>query len=220
MGMVNNMKRQMKKARVDSYQRQSWIEKVRRWIYQGGNVVDGKAVSDVLNRESLSPTWVRYDDCLDNDNMMTRQQNAFSSALISLFNFYQMFVVDPLHEIELGTWKALFIHLLRLCQYYGGDVVQELNRRQVSLTAASQVVMSYSLVRFRMIPTFGRGTIRRFKNNVSDLKNFAARDYEDILQVRSLSCQCSSVLTLNTALAVRHAMLRRALSAKIGQACP
>ncbi|PBK84332.1 hypothetical protein ARMGADRAFT_1048265 [Armillaria gallica] len=32
------------------------------------------------------------------------------------------------------------------------------------------------------MPTFGWGTIRRFKNNVSDLKNFAARDYEDILQ--------------------------------------
>ncbi|KAK0238221.1 hypothetical protein EDD85DRAFT_769932, partial [Armillaria nabsnona] len=124
---------------------QSWIEKVHHWIYQGGNMVDGKAVSDVLNRESLSPTW-----------------NTFSSALISLFNFYQMFIIDPLHEIELGTWKALFIHLLQLCQYYGGDVVQELNKRQVSLTTASQVII--------------------FKKNVSDMKNFAARDYEDILQ--------------------------------------
>ncbi|KAK0207344.1 hypothetical protein IW262DRAFT_1469585 [Armillaria fumosa] len=76
--------------------------------------------------------------------------NAFSSVFLSLFNFYQMFVIDPLHEIELRTWKALFIHLLHLCQFYEGDIIQELNRR--------------------------------FKNNVSDLKNFTARDYEDILQ--------------------------------------
>lgn len=38
--------------------------------------------------------------------------------------------------------------------------------------------------RFRQIPTFGTGTIRRFSNNVSQMKKLAARDFEDILQVR------------------------------------
>jgi hypothetical protein len=38
-------------------------------------------------------------------------------------------------------------------------------------------------LRFRQIPTFSRNTIRRFSNNVSELKRLAARDYEDILQV-------------------------------------
>ncbi|KZP02197.1 hypothetical protein FIBSPDRAFT_655083, partial [Athelia psychrophila] len=32
------------------------------------------------------------------------------------------------------------------------------------------------------IPSFGRETIRRFSNNVSELKQLAARDYEDLLQ--------------------------------------
>ncbi|KAJ7205777.1 hypothetical protein GGX14DRAFT_367815, partial [Mycena pura] len=36
--------------------------------------------------------------------------------------------------------------------------------------------------RFRQMPTFGRATIRRFHRNVSEMKQFAARDYEDILQ--------------------------------------
>lgn len=31
--------------------------------------------------------------------------------------------------------------------------------------------------------TFGRGTIRRFSSNVSEMKKLAARDFEDILQV-------------------------------------
>jgi hypothetical protein len=37
------------------------------------------------------------------------------------------------------------------------------------------------------MPTFGSDTIRRFGTNVSEMKQLAARDYEDILQVRSAS---------------------------------
>ena len=40
--------------------------------------------------------------------------------------------------------------------------------------------------RFRDVPTFGRGTIRRFANNVSEMKKLAGRDFEDILQVVSI----------------------------------
>ncbi|KAF9014697.1 hypothetical protein BDZ89DRAFT_893776, partial [Hymenopellis radicata] len=36
--------------------------------------------------------------------------------------------------------------------------------------------------RFRQVPTFGRFTIRKFRTRVSDMKQFAARDYEDVLQ--------------------------------------
>jgi hypothetical protein len=38
------------------------------------------------------------------------------------------------------------------------------------------------------VPTFGRGTIRRFSSNISELKKLAARDFEDILQVRFTFC--------------------------------
>lgn len=41
---------------------------------------------------------------------------------------------------------------------------------------------SRCLNRFRQVPTFGRFTIRRFHNNVSEMKKLAARDFEDILQ--------------------------------------
>lgn len=37
---------------------------------------------------------------------------------------------------------------------------------------------------FRQVPTFGRDTIRRFSSNISELKKLAARDFEDMLQVR------------------------------------
>ncbi|KIO07071.1 hypothetical protein M404DRAFT_137619 [Pisolithus tinctorius Marx 270] len=35
---------------------------------------------------------------------------------------------------------------------------------------------------FRLVPSFGRDTIRKFNSNVSDLSRLAARDFEDILQ--------------------------------------
>jgi hypothetical protein len=37
---------------------------------------------------------------------------------------------------------------------------------------------------FRSIPTFGSSTIRRFATNASDMRKLAARDFEDLLQVR------------------------------------
>jgi len=40
-----------------------------------------------------------------------------------------MFVPDLLHEFELGVWKAVLTHLLRILYTYGGDVILELNKR-------------------------------------------------------------------------------------------
>jgi hypothetical protein len=77
-----------------------------------------------------------------------------------------MFVVDFLHEFELGVWKATFTHLIRILYAAGGNAVSHLNER------------------FRQVPTFGRTTIRKFDDNVSAMKKLAARDFEDILQVR------------------------------------
>ena len=37
--------------------------------------------------------------------------------------------------------------------------------------------------RYCHIPTFGRGTIRRFHENASAMKKLAAHDFEDLLQV-------------------------------------
>ena len=43
-----------------------------------------------------------------------------------------MLVVDPLHELELGVWKRLFQHLLRLLQAFGKrDLLAELDQRFV-----------------------------------------------------------------------------------------
>ncbi|KAI0027632.1 hypothetical protein K488DRAFT_60856 [Vararia minispora EC-137] len=75
-----------------------------------------------------------------------------------------MLVVDLMHEFELGVWKQLLIHLIRVLHSLGEAKIAEFNQR------------------FRLIPAFGPSTIRRFVSNVSELKKLAARDFEDILQ--------------------------------------
>ncbi|KAG1782298.1 hypothetical protein EV702DRAFT_373552 [Suillus placidus] len=77
-----------------------------------------------------------------------------------------MLVVDLMHECELGTWKALFTHLIRLLY---------------ALPGGSRLVATLDN-RFRQVLTFGNGVIRRFANNTSEMKRLAARDFEDILQ--------------------------------------
>lgn len=42
-----------------------------------------------------------------------------------------MLVVDLLHEFELGVWKALFIHLIRLLTAVSPPLVHEMDRRCV-----------------------------------------------------------------------------------------
>ncbi|CDO74660.1 hypothetical protein BN946_scf184832.g4 [Trametes cinnabarina] len=91
-------------------------------------------------------------------------ESAFSTRLSRFgLNHYQIFAPDLMHEFELGVWKNTFIHLLRLLAAQGGTAVQEFNRRM------------------RMMPTFGRDTIRKFWHDVSARKQLAARDFEDFL---------------------------------------
>lgn len=40
-----------------------------------------------------------------------------------------MLLVDLMHEFELGVWRALFIHLLRLLQAVDPRLAHELDRR-------------------------------------------------------------------------------------------
>ena len=61
---------------------------------------------------------------------LTCVKNAFSEQLGHAgFDFFLMLVVDLLHEFELGVWKAVFIHLLRMLDSLKGDALSELNQR-------------------------------------------------------------------------------------------
>ncbi|KAE9391227.1 hypothetical protein BT96DRAFT_1001541 [Gymnopus androsaceus JB14] len=134
LGTQNDMKNREILRRLDSKARRKLVEKARKKFFKHGKPINGTIVEDLLRPDSS-----------------TAIQNAFSEAFEELgFNYFQLFVVDLMHEVEL-------------------DTVQELNER------------------FRKIPTFGRSTIRRFVNNVLEMKKLGARDFEDLLQC-ALTC--------------------------------
>ncbi|KAG6807184.1 hypothetical protein H0H92_008486, partial [Tricholoma furcatifolium] len=145
MGLVQDMQRRVNQARKYIM---FWVIRARDYIYKSAFSIGSTAVEDILKPTSSVPTV-----------------NAFIDRLGSDFPLSEMLVVDFLHEIELGVWKLLFVHLIRVLYAAApnGILVNELDRR------------------FREIPTFGIDTIRRFSNNTSEMKKLAARDFEDIL---------------------------------------
>ncbi|CAE6445387.1 unnamed protein product [Rhizoctonia solani] len=135
------------KRRKDNNKYRDKILQARHLIYDKGQSVQSKGVEDLLKDSSYVPVM-----------------NTFSFQLGDLgFNSFGSLVIDQLHEVELGVWKALFKHLIRLLHLSGNSAVVEFNRR------------------FRSVPSFS-STIRLFAEDVSELGCIAARDYEDILQ--------------------------------------
>lgn len=110
-------------------------------------------------------------------------QNAFMNTLPGL-NVYALLTVDLLHEVELGVWKALYIHILRIIQASSREGHDILDRRY----ACDQRMMKrlpnmMDHFRLRCVPKFGKDTIRNFTSNASHMRKIAAHDYEDVLQV-------------------------------------
>jgi hypothetical protein len=57
-------------------------------------------------------------------------QSAFTEKLGPFgFDHFKMLLVDLMHEFELGVWKALFIHLLRILNALDKAEVHELDHR-------------------------------------------------------------------------------------------
>ncbi|TEB12649.1 hypothetical protein FA13DRAFT_1823627 [Coprinellus micaceus] len=137
-----------KKAHVDDEAYRERINNAHTQIFREDIGVTGERVEAILESRSEVPV-----------------RNAFSEALSRFgFNFYTMFIPDLLHEFEIGVWKAIFAHLIRILHAAPGNLAQILNEC------------------YRMVPTYGRATIRRFSNNASAMKKLAAWDFEDLLQ--------------------------------------
>ncbi|KAG6905167.1 hypothetical protein DXG01_004450, partial [Tephrocybe rancida] len=100
-------------ARVDDWMRRNSVESARAFIYAQDLGVNSKAVEGLLKENSWVPV-----------------ANAFSERLARFgFNFFQMLVVDILHDWEIGAWKAVFIHLIRILYATDAALVNELDAR-------------------------------------------------------------------------------------------
>ncbi|KAH7902978.1 hypothetical protein BJ138DRAFT_236039, partial [Hygrophoropsis aurantiaca] len=147
LGRPSDRQQRMTLERSDC-SRQRLVSIARTLIYDQNYGVDSAAVENLLKGHSWVP----------NSNVFSDRLSVFG------FHVFRALVVDLLHEVELGVWRALLIHLLRILEALDKDLIHELDRR------------------YRLVPTFGQSTIRRFKSNTSELKNMAARNFEDLLQ--------------------------------------
>lgn len=107
---------------------------------------------------------------------------------------FEIFVVDLLHEVELGVWKALFIHLMRILQAVNPACIHEIDRRYALIWPSNHYFQTHETCSYRDMPTFGRATIRRFATNSSEMKKMAAYNFEDLLQVTCLPLLFLNVL--------------------------
>jgi hypothetical protein len=91
------------------------------------------------------------------------------------FNPFPMLVIDFMHECKLGTWKALFTHLIHLLYALpGGDSLVACLDYRCIIHLSSVYETDGIQLRFRHIPSYGNGVIRKFTDNTSEMKKLAA----------------------------------------------
>lgn len=88
-----------------------------------------------------------------------------------------------MHEFELGVWKAIFTHLIRILETSPNNLIDRLDEKYSYARCFTCKSLTGGSSSFRRVPGFGASTIRSFATNVSEMKKLAARDFEDILQV-------------------------------------
>ena len=129
LGMARDVSQRTTLMRIDNARRRNNVATARQLIYEKNYLVNSAAVEDLLKPESLVPTSVCSGlshrrlgaNCL---------KNAFSDRLSALgFNLFSIFLIDLMHEFELGSWRALFIHLLRMLESIDSNLLTELDRR-------------------------------------------------------------------------------------------
>ncbi|KAL0565557.1 hypothetical protein V5O48_016464 [Marasmius crinis-equi] len=96
-------------------------------------------------------------------------RNTFSELLHQVGdNLYDLLVADTMHELA-GLMEDIFKQCNRLVFSEDRGGLEIINER------------------FRRVPTFDNGVIRHFANNVTKMRKFAFRDFEDVIQC-SLPC--------------------------------
>ena len=198
MGRDDDRRRREESRRYDDAERRKKVDDAREWVYDKGYAITGDKVEDLLKDQSMVPTKVFESTFASLQVSTPFVQNAFSLLLSPFgFDFHKMLTVDLLHEVELGVWKSLLTHLIRMLHVCGAGKVHEFDERYVSPCMHTVEQPHLSLTSFRMVAAFG-DKVRRFEGNVSDMKRLAGHDFEDILQVYGCFNIIDTLLTKKT----------------------
>ena len=130
-GLGTKVDRQ-RRAKLRECNERYWaqVETAQEIIYKKGYAVNSKAVNSVIGSESFTPTRVSRLTPIKMSAILITLQSAFVSALDKFGQkFFSLFIVDLMHEFELGVWKAVLTHLLRILHTQGPGVVVEFDHR-------------------------------------------------------------------------------------------
>jgi len=105
------------------------VGKARKAIFKGYKV-SGSRVERLIGGGSRAPNVVRTGTPFPYSNANHGPKNAFMNCIPNL-NIYPLLTVDLLHEVELGVWKSLFTHIIRILSVHSPGAVNELDRRYV-----------------------------------------------------------------------------------------
>ena len=136
-GTAQDMKLRQTRKRYDTHASRFDVKMAREKVYAHNYAVHGDAVDNLLKSKSLVPTIV---SCVTFPNhsapaLNILVQNAFSEKLSPFgFDRFRMLVVDLMHEVELGVWKATLTHLLRILDCQNENLKYELDRRYAEHT--------------------------------------------------------------------------------------
>ncbi|KAJ3710934.1 hypothetical protein C8R42DRAFT_648374, partial [Lentinula raphanica] len=100
------------------------VKKARDYIYRKGYGIRSARVEELLKPTSSVPTM-----------------NAFVDRLGSDFNPSHMLAPDFMHEFELGVFKSLFAHLIRVLHAKEPSLVSELDHRQVTISVNELAIL-------------------------------------------------------------------------------
>ena len=125
-------KKRRGKLRVNSHHLRTKVSIARNIIYGSGTRIYANAVNDILKEESLVPTTVGHFTICTTE-YLTGFQNSFHTTFADFnLNVFSLFVVDLMHEYELGVFKDFLIHLLRILHSCGAETIAKFDRRYVS----------------------------------------------------------------------------------------
>jgi hypothetical protein len=91
------------------------VQNACRLIYERRRGVLSKGDNDLLKSSSTVPTRVSKTLLfLHTFSLINASQNAFVDRLGPDFDIHSQLVIDLMYEFELGVWKSLFTHLIRI----------------------------------------------------------------------------------------------------------
>lgn len=118
----------------DKFKRCKKVDDACNSLYEEGYAITGDHIDGLLRDESLVPTMVAAHVSTPFQVSLRFVQNTFSATLAPFgFDFHKMLTVDLLHEVELGVWKALLIHLFQMLHTCKGDKIHWFDEWYVAL---------------------------------------------------------------------------------------